>query len=47
MSISRQFASTPNRDRTESHLPRKLDTKVPKASNALYSGQISSCWKRI
>ena len=30
-------ASTPNRDHTESNLPCKLHTQVPKAANALYS----------
>jgi len=35
-------ASTPTRDRTESHPPSKLHTQVPKAANALYSDQIST-----
>ena len=35
-------ASTPDRDSTEPHVPRKLDTKMPKATNALHSDQISA-----
>src|SRR5258706_12411355 len=34
-------ASTPNRDRTESHVPRKLHTQMTKAANALHSNQVS------
>src|SRR5262249_19661047 len=43
--IFRKFflvASTPDCDCTESHTPRKLDTKVPKAANALHGDQISA-----
>jgi hypothetical protein len=34
--------STPDRDSTESHLARKLDTKMPKATNTLHRDQISA-----
>src|SRR5262249_44175336 len=34
------LASTSDRDSTESHAPRKLDTKMPKATNALHGDQI-------
>src|SRR5262245_14369191 len=34
-------ASTPDRDRTEPHLPRKLDTEMPEPTNALHSDQVS------
>jgi hypothetical protein len=34
--------STPDRDSTESHLARKLDTKMPEATNTLHSDQISA-----
>src|SRR4029077_14200458 len=36
------LASTPDCDRTESHVPRKLDTQMPKAANALHSDQVST-----
>jgi hypothetical protein len=31
----------------ESHVPRKLDTKMPKATNALHSDQISTAQARV
>jgi hypothetical protein len=43
--ISRKFflvASTSDGDSMESHVPRKLETKMPKAPNALHSDQISA-----
>src|SRR4029077_11636133 len=43
--ISRKLfllASTPDCDSMESHVPRKLDTKMPKATNALHRYQISA-----
>ena len=36
------LASTPNCDRPEAHVPRKLDTKMPETANALHSDQIST-----
>src|SRR5713226_2351851 len=36
------LASLPDCDGTESHVPGKLDAKVPKATNALHSDQISA-----
>jgi hypothetical protein len=36
------LASTADCDGMESHVPRKLDTKMPKATNTLYSDQIST-----
>src|SRR6185369_8134440 len=36
------LASSPDCDRTESHVPRKLDTEMPKPANALHSHQISA-----
>src|SRR5207247_589353 len=36
------LASTPDCDSMESHVPRKLDTKMPKATNALHGYQISA-----
>src|SRR4029077_13299194 len=35
------LAPTPDCDSTESHVPRKLNTEMPKATNALHSDQIS------
>src|SRR5580704_2680417 len=35
-------ASFPDCDSTQSHVPRNLDTKMPKATNALHSHQISA-----
>jgi hypothetical protein len=35
-------ASLPDCDSTESHVPRKLDAKMPKATNALHGDQISA-----
>jgi hypothetical protein len=35
------LASAPDRGSTKSHVPRKLDTKMPKAANALHSDRIS------
>ena len=35
-------ASTPDCDATESHVPRKLDTKMPKAANALQNLHLAS-----
>src|ERR1700691_4064886 len=35
-------ASTPDCDRTESHVPRKLNTKMPQSSDALHGDQISA-----
>ena len=35
-------SATADRDRAETHLPRKLDTKMSKATNALHSDQISA-----
>jgi len=36
------LASTPDCDSVESHVPRKLDTKMSKATNALDSDQITA-----
>src|SRR5882724_7853185 len=36
------LASTSDRNRMESHLPRKLDTQMPKAANALHSDQVAT-----
>jgi len=36
------LASTTDGDSTESHVPRKLDTKIAKAANALHSHQVST-----
>src|SRR5262249_31623332 len=36
------LASTPDCDSTESHVPRKLDGKMPKATNTLHRDQIST-----
>jgi len=36
------IASTPDCDSTESHVPRKLDTKMAKSTNALHGDQISA-----
>jgi hypothetical protein len=36
------LASTPDCDSMESHVPRKLDTKMPKATNALHRDQVSA-----
>ncbi len=36
------LAATPDCDSMESHVPRKLDTQMPKATNALHSDQIST-----
>src|SRR6202022_4425141 len=36
------LAPTPDGDSTESHVPRKLDTEMTKATNALHSHQIST-----
>src|SRR6266436_6163798 len=36
------LASAPDCDSMESHVPRELDTKMPKAANALHSHQISA-----
>jgi hypothetical protein len=35
------LAPTPDCDSAESHVPRKLDTQMPKATNALHGDQIS------
>src|SRR5206468_1964745 len=35
-------ASTSDSDSAESHLPRKLDTQMPKAADALHSDQVST-----
>src|SRR4029077_18848695 len=36
------LAPTPDGDSAETHVPRKLDTKMPKPANPLYGDQISS-----
>jgi hypothetical protein len=36
------LGSAPDRDSVESHFSRELDTKMPKAANALHSDQVSA-----
>jgi hypothetical protein len=36
------FASTPDGDSPESHVPRKLDTRMPKATNPRHGDQLAT-----